>query len=61
MNKNQINGSAKNYVGKVQEEAGILARNKVQRDKGMNKQVSGNAEKTPGEASELINIAHHPL
>jgi len=59
MNKNQIKGSAKSFVGKVQEEVGILAGNKVQQAKGVNKQISGNAEKALGDAREAIKDAHN--
>jgi uncharacterized protein YjbJ (UPF0337 family) len=60
MNKNQINGSAKSVAGKVQEEAGILSGNKVQQAKGLSKQISGNAEKSLGDARELVKNAHIP-
>ena len=54
MNKNQVNGVAKDIVGKLQEEAGILTGNKEQQVKGLGKQISGKAEKAFGDAKEII-------
>jgi uncharacterized protein YjbJ (UPF0337 family) len=54
MNKNQIQGTAKDIAGKVQEEAGKLVGSKEQQAKGLNKQISGKAEKSYGDAKEHI-------
>jgi uncharacterized protein YjbJ (UPF0337 family) len=57
MNKNQAQGFAKNIVGKVQEEAGKLVGNKEQEAKGLQKQVSGKAEKHLGDIKEVVKDA----
>lgn len=54
MNKHQITGTAKDLVGKVQQEAGKLAGNKEQEAKGIYKQVAGKAEKRFGDAKEIV-------
>jgi uncharacterized protein YjbJ (UPF0337 family) len=54
MNKNQIQGTAKDIVGKVQEEAGKLAKNNQQRVNGLNKQITGKVQKSVGDVEELI-------
>lgn len=53
MNKNQINGTAKDIAGKVQEETGKFFGNKEQQTKGVLKQVEGKAEKTLGDVKEV--------
>lgn len=57
MNKNQINGNAKDLAGKVQEEAGKLVGNKEQQAQGLRKQVAGKVEKIYGDAREAIKKA----
>lgn len=57
MNKNQIQGAAKDIAGKVQEEAGKLVGSKEQQVKGLNKQISGKAEKALGDVKEAIKYA----
>jgi uncharacterized protein YjbJ (UPF0337 family) len=54
MNKNQIEGSAKNIVGKVQEEAGKLTDSNSQQIKGLNKQITGKVQQTVGDVEALI-------
>jgi len=54
MNKNQVQGVAKDIAGKVQEEAGKLIGSKEQQAKGLNKQIAGKAEKVYGDAKEAI-------
>ncbi|MDR3391297.1 MAG: CsbD family protein [Sulfuriferula sp.] len=54
MNKNQIKGSAKNIVGKVQEEAGNLTDSNTLKIKGLNKQITGKAQQTVGDVEALI-------
>jgi uncharacterized protein YjbJ (UPF0337 family) len=57
LNKNQVHGVAKDIVGQVQEEAGKLVGNKDQETKGVQKQVSGKAEKRLGDAREIVKDA----
>lgn len=57
MNKDQVNGTLKGLVGKVQEEAGKLVGNKEQQVKGLLQQVEGHAEKKLGDAKEVIKDA----
>ena len=52
MNKDQVQGTARDAVGKVQEEAGKLSGNKEQQAKGLAKQVSGKIQKNFGDAKE---------
>jgi uncharacterized protein YjbJ (UPF0337 family) len=50
MNKNQVKGALKDVAGKVQEEVGKL----------VGKQISGKAEKTYGDAKEVVKDANKP-
>ena len=58
MNKDQVKGAAKDFAGKVQEEAGKLADSKEQQVKGLGKQISGKTEKAYGDAKEVIKDAN---
>ncbi len=49
MNANQINGTIKSLVGKVQEQAGDLLGNRRQALRGLQRQVLGAAEKRLGD------------
>lgn len=55
MNKDQINGTAKEIVGKVQEEAGKLVGSDKQQIKGLDKQITGKVQKAVGDVEELID------
>jgi len=57
MNKNQVNGTVKDIVGKAQEGTGKLVGSKEQEAKGIQKQVSGKAEKQLGDAKEVVKDA----
>ena len=57
MNKNQVKGAVKDIAGKVQEEAGKLVGSKDQQAKGLNKQISGKAEKAYGDVKEATKHA----
>lgn len=57
MNKDQVKGTAKEIVGKVQEEAGKLVGSKEQQAKGLGKQISGKAQQTYGDAKEAVKDA----
>jgi uncharacterized protein YjbJ (UPF0337 family) len=54
MNKNQVQGAAKDIAGKVQEEAGKLVGSKEQQIKGLSKQISGKAQKAVGDAKQAV-------
>ncbi|MGZ5819186.1 MAG: CsbD family protein, partial [Burkholderiaceae bacterium] len=57
VNKDQVNGVAKDIAGQVQEAAGKLVGNKDQEAKGLMKQVEGKTEKMYGDAKEVIKDA----
>jgi uncharacterized protein YjbJ (UPF0337 family) len=54
MNKDQVKGSTKEAVGKVQEKAGELVGSKEQQAKGLVKQAEGNVQKNYGDAKEAL-------
>ena len=58
MNKNQVNGTVKDMVGKAQEGAGKLTGSKEQQAKGLQKQVAGKAEKQLGDVKEIVKDAN---
>lgn len=60
MNKDQIKGTAKEIIGKVQEEAGKLVGSDTQQIKGVEKQISGKVQKTVGDVKEIIKDKTHP-
>jgi uncharacterized protein YjbJ (UPF0337 family) len=55
MNKDQIQGAAKNVGGKVQEEAGKLTGNTTQQAKGLAKQVEGKAQELVGDLKAAVD------
>ena len=57
MNKDQVKGTAKDIAGKIQEGAGKAVGSKEQEAKGLDKQVSGKAQKKYGDAKEAIKDA----
>lgn len=57
MNKDQVKGTVKEIVGKMQQEAGKLTGSKKQQVKGLGKQISGKAQKVYGNAKETIKDA----
>lgn len=52
MNKDQVKGTVKDIVGKVQRAAGKAIDNKEMQVKGLHKQVEGNAEKAIGDTKQ---------
>ncbi|MDP3844068.1 MAG: CsbD family protein [Oxalobacteraceae bacterium] len=54
MNKDQIKGTAKEIVGKVQEETGKLIGSKEQQIKGLGKQITGKVQQSVGDVEEII-------
>ncbi|HAT29435.1 MAG TPA: CsbD family protein [Janthinobacterium sp.] len=57
MNKNQIEGDAKDIGGKIQEKAGKLVGSSEQQVKGMGHQVEGKVQKQVGNMQEAIKDA----
>lgn len=55
MNKNQVEGTAKDLVGKIQEEAGKLLGSDKQQIKGLDKQVTGKVQMSVGDVEALID------
>lgn len=54
MNKDQVKGTTREIVGKVQEEAGKLEGSKEQQIKGLSKEIAGKAQKKYGDAKEAL-------
>lgn len=54
MNKDQIEGTAKDIAGKVQEEVGKLADSNEQQAKGLAKQVEGKIQEGVGDLKEAL-------
>jgi uncharacterized protein YjbJ (UPF0337 family) len=54
INKDQVEGRAKEAAGKVQEVAGKALGNKTQQAKGLVNQVGGQAQATYGDAKETV-------
>jgi uncharacterized protein YjbJ (UPF0337 family) len=54
MNKDQVQGVAKDVAGKIQEEAGKLVDSKEQQIKGLSKQISGKAQKEVGNIKQAV-------
>jgi uncharacterized protein YjbJ (UPF0337 family) len=57
MNKDQIKGSAKNSVGKLERTAGKLVGNDRLQVKGLAKQVAGKAQQRYGDIKEAAKTA----
>lgn len=57
MNTDQAKGAIKNVAGKVQAETGKLTGNKEMEAKGLKNQVVGQAQKTVGDAKEVVKDA----
>lgn len=57
MNTNQVNGTAKDVAGKVQEAVGEATGNVTQQVKGVAKQVEGKVQKGIGNAQEALRDA----
>ena len=57
MNRDQLKGTAKNVVGKVQQKVGELTGNKTQQAKGAAKQVEGNLQKGAGNVEQTLDKA----
>jgi uncharacterized protein YjbJ (UPF0337 family) len=57
MNSDQIKGTAKDAMGKVQQETGKLFGNKKQQIKGIAKQQEGKLQKSAGDVEEMLKEA----
>lgn len=55
MNSNQVKGSTKDTVGKVQRKLGELMGSTKQRIKGARKQMEGKAQKAVGDAEQKVD------
>lgn len=54
MNKEQIEGTAKDLAGKAQEAVGKVLNDKELQVKGLQKQIAGNAEKSLGDVKQTV-------
>ena len=54
MNKDQVQGVAKDIAGKVQEQAGKLVGSEEQQFKGRSRQISGRIQKGVGDAKQSV-------
>jgi uncharacterized protein YjbJ (UPF0337 family) len=54
MNKNQVEGAAKNSVGKVQQKIGEVIGNPNQQAKGVAKQIEGTIQKGAGDVEQAV-------
>jgi uncharacterized protein YjbJ (UPF0337 family) len=57
MNKNQVEGTAKDVAGKVQRKVGEITGNTTQQVKGATKQVEGKIQKGVGNAQQAQDDA----
>jgi uncharacterized protein YjbJ (UPF0337 family) len=57
MNRDQVQGTAKDVAGKVQQKVGELTGNKTQQVKGAAKQVEGKLQKGAGNVEEALDKA----
>ncbi|MEO7401175.1 MAG: CsbD family protein [Polaromonas sp.] len=57
MNKDQVKGSVKEVVGKVQSKTGELIGSKEQQAKGLLKEAEGKTQKSVGDAKEVLKDA----
>jgi uncharacterized protein YjbJ (UPF0337 family) len=54
MNKNQVEGAAKNTAGKVQQKIGEVIGNQSQQAKGVVKQIQGTIQKGAGNVEQVL-------
>jgi len=57
MNKNQVEGAAKNVAGKVQQKIGEVIGNPTQQAKGAAKQIEGTVQKGAGDVEQAVKDA----
>ena len=58
MNRNQMQGAAKNVAGKVQQKVGELTGNKTEQAKGVVKQVVGKVQRAAGNVEQALDNAN---
>ncbi len=58
MNKDQVQGTAKQVAGKVQQKTGELIDSKEQQIKGAAKQIDGSLQKGVGDVKETLKDRH---
>jgi uncharacterized protein YjbJ (UPF0337 family) len=59
VNKAQVRGSAKYFVGKVQTEAGKLVGSTEQQAKGIKPEIEGIAQKDLGDENQSLKFNQH--
>ncbi len=59
MNKDQIQGIARNIVGLAQERTGKLLGSREQEIRGIRKQVTGRADRLVGDTREITRNTRH--
>ena len=57
VNNDQVKGAAKDFAGKIQEEAGKLVGSKEQQAKGLEKQIEGKVQQHVGNLKEAVKDA----
>ena len=57
MNEDQVIGAVVNFVGKLQEDLGKMVSSKNQLDKGIRKQIVGEAQHNYGKAVQAVKSA----
>ena len=57
MNKDQIKGTVKDTVGKLQEDAGKLIGNDEQQRKGKQRQLDGKIQRAVGDVKDVVKAA----
>ena len=57
MNRDQVQGTAKDVVGKLQRKVGELTGNKTEQVKGAAKQVEGKLQKGAGDVEQALDKA----
>ena len=57
MNRDQVNGAAKNVIGRAQQRLGEMTGNKTQQAKGVAKQVEGKVQKGVGNLEQALDKA----
>ncbi len=58
MNAIQFHGTFKDYIGKVQEQAGRLIGSRRQQLRGLQRQVVGRAERKAGDRQHATKLTH---
>ena len=59
MNKDQVEGTVKDAIGKAQEKAGAVTGSTKQEAKGLIKQAEGKLQKATGDVKEALKNSRH--